>query len=70
MVQRDVRWEDQDEKKQAALQDLARMMGRMIEMLGDHDGQAKHILEISQRVEENTRPLPGSPGWERRKPSE
>jgi plasmid maintenance system killer protein len=34
--------------------------------LQEHDERAKGIAHVISRVEENTRPLPGQPGYERR----
>jgi hypothetical protein len=57
MIERDQRWEEADKQKQVTLKDMAGMMGRMIQMLSDHDTQAKDIrVQVEAIKKEVVRP--------------
>jgi muconolactone delta-isomerase len=56
-----------DRERQATLLKLVDGMGGLAEQLKVHHEQAKEIGRVVNRVDENTRPSPGQPGYERRK---
>jgi hypothetical protein len=57
MIERDQRWEEADKEKQVTLKDMAGMMGRMIQMLSEHDLQAKDIrFQVEAIKKEVVRP--------------
>jgi hypothetical protein len=67
MAERDRRYEQYDRERQTTLIELAASMASISKQITDHDAQAKEILSVTRRVEENTRPLPGTPGYDRRR---
>jgi response regulator RpfG family c-di-GMP phosphodiesterase len=67
MAERDTRYETYDRERQSTLKELAASMEGIASQLKEHDQQAKQIAAVVNRVEENTRPLPGQPGFDRRR---
>ncbi len=56
MAVRDARYEQYDRERQSTLAQLAESMQGIAEQIKDHDAQAKEILVVTKRVDENTRP--------------
>lgn len=57
MTVRDARYEKYDRERQGTLAQLAASMSGLGSQLQEHDAQAREILIITRRVEENTRPI-------------
>jgi hypothetical protein len=55
-----------DRERQSTLLKLVDSMAGISDKLEEHDDQAKAIMHTINRVDENTRPMPGQPGYERR----
>ena len=66
MSLRDSRYEQYDRERQGTLTQLVEAMAGLAEQISEHDVQAKEILFMTRRVDENTRPAPKA--VERRKP--
>lgn len=64
IAQRDARYEQYDRERQGTLREIAVSVANMANDLKDHDERAKNISHVVNRVDENTRPLPGMPGKE------
>lgn len=56
MSNRDARYEQYDRERQGTLAKLADSMAGIATQIKDHDLQAKEIMAITKRVDQNTRP--------------
>ena len=65
ITSRDARYEQYDKERQTTLSQVATSMASLATQLQDHDLQAKTILSITERIDDNTRP-----GARRRKAAE
>lgn len=67
VIAMNARYEQYDRQRQGTLEKISASLESVAADLKAHDMQAKEIGKTVNRVEENTRPLPGQPGYERRK---
>lgn len=58
MGSRDSRYEQYDRERQGTLTKLVEAMTGLADQISEHDVQAKEILFVAKRVDENTRPGP------------
>jgi hypothetical protein len=65
ITSRDARYEQYDKERQTTLSQVATSMASLAHQLEDHDAQAKQIMSITERIDDNTRPVERS----RRKPA-
>jgi hypothetical protein len=56
ITSRDARYEQYDKERQTTLSQVAVSMASLARQLEDHDAQAKNILSITERIDDNTRP--------------
>lgn len=56
--ERDIRFEKYDAERQGTLAAITISLGGIAHQLADHDLQAKTILNLTERIDDNTRPKP------------
>jgi hypothetical protein len=67
MALRDARYEQYDKERQELLAQISASMAGVAHQLQEHDDQAKRIMEVTERIDQNTQPIPGAPGYKRKK---